>query len=354
MSHDSKAAAAHAEAKDDRGLAPKPWWLQVLRTRAGAILLLDIALVIVFTFASNGLFLNEANIRSLMLIGTEGLLLALGLAMLLGAGIFDLSLGANLVLSSVAGGLVMRSIAGPVALDGHSDNLGLAITASLAASIATGMVFGLINGLLIAVLRINALIATLATLGIGTGLSFVLSGGSDVSGLPPQIQTGFGLATIGPVPLPTIVALAAALLLYYCVRYTRFGMRTLAIGSSRYASERVGIKVVPHLIGLALLAGALAGTAGFIDIARFDSTSINGHANDALSAVTAAVIGGTLLEGGKISILGTIWGAALAVILQGGLVIIGVSSYYQLMAVGVVLIVAVGIDRFSSLRRRRS
>jgi ribose transport system permease protein len=156
------------------------------------------------------------------------------------------------------------------------------------------------------------------------------------------------------VPVPALIAIVIAAALYTCVRYTRFGLRTLAIGSSRSAAERVGIRVPQHLLRLAILAGGLAGLAGFIDLARFASTSINGHANDALAAVTAAVIGGTLLEGGRISMIGAIWGTALAVMLQGGLVIVGVSSYYQLIAVGLVLIVAVALDRVSSLRRARS
>ena len=109
-----------------------------------------------------------------------------------------------------------------------------------------------------------------------------------------------------------------------------------------------------HLLKLAVMAGVLAGTAAFIDLSRYASTTINGHSNDALNAVTAAVIGGTILEGGKVSIIGAIWGTGLAVILQGGLVIIGVSSYYQLIVVGVVLIVAVSIDRVAYVRRQRA
>jgi ribose transport system permease protein len=107
-------------------------------------------------------------------------------------------------------------------------------------------------------------------------------------------------------------------------------------------------------VSLAVLGGGLAGVAGFIDLARFGSTAISGHANDALGAVTAAVIGGTLLEGGKISITGAIWGAGLAVILQTGLVILGVSSFWQLIVVGVVLLLAVLLDRLTVVRRNRS
>ena len=107
-------------------------------------------------------------------------------------------------------------------------------------------------------------------------------------------------------------------------------------------------------MGLAVLGGSLAGLAGFIDLARFGSTAIGGHANDALGAVTAVVIGGTLLEGGRISIMGAVWGAGLAVILQVGLVILGVSSFWQLIVVGVVLLIAVLLDRVSVVRRNRA
>ncbi|MFH8253166.1 ABC transporter permease [Microbacterium sp. B2969] len=339
---------------DTRATKPKPWWVKVLSARATQILILDVVLFIFFTVLTGGLFASLPSIQSLLLTGTEALLLALGLTMLLGAGVFDLSLGANLVLSSVVGATVMKAIVQPTLTGEPTGSLGGGITAGAIAAIATGAIFGLVNGLLIAYARMNALIATLGTLGIGMGLAYIISGGADLGGLPVEIQSGFGLAALGPIPLPTIIALLVAAVLYFIVRYTRFGMRTLAIGSSRPSAERVGIKVKQHLLRLAITAGALAGVAGLISIAHFAGTSINGHANDALNAVTAAVIGGTLLEGGRISILGTVWGTALAVILQGGLVMIGVSSYFQLMAVGIVLIIAVGLDGISYRRRQRS
>lgn len=342
-------------AVDTRAIAAKPWWARALTTRAAAIFGLNVVLFAVFTALSEGgVFASAPNIQALLVAGTEALLLAVGLTMLLGAGIFDLSLGANLVLTSVVGALVMKSVGTPNA-DGTSyTNLGVAIAACLVACLVTGALFGLVNGVLVAYLQINALIATLGTLGIGTGLAYVLSDGADVGGIPADLQQNFGLYSFGVVPVPALIAVVIAALTYVYVRYTRFGLRTLAIGSSRSAAERVGIRVPQHLLRLAVLAGSLAGLAGFIDLARFASTSINGHANDALAAVTAAVIGGTLLEGGRISIIGAVWGTALAVMLQGGLVIIGVSSYYQLIVVGLVLIVAVGLDRFSTLRRAKS
>jgi len=339
---------------DTRATKPRPWILRVLSTRAAMIFILNIVIFVAFNIQSHGLFSSVMSVQSMLLTGTESLLLALGLAMLLGAGIFDLSLGANLVLSSVMAATVMRSMLGTSATGEVTGDVNAAIWAGLATAVVTGAIFGLVNGLLVAYARMNALIATLGTLGIATGLAYVVSKGADISGLPQQLQSNFGLAKVGDMPLPTIVAIVVAVVLLLVVRFTRFGMRTLSIGSSRAAAERVGIKVPQHLLLLAVIAGGLAGVAGFIDISHFAGTSMNGHANDALNAVTAAVIGGTLLEGGRISILGTIWGAALAVLLQSGLVMVGVSSYYQLMAVGLVLILAVGLDRFSAARRKKS
>jgi ribose transport system permease protein len=337
---------------DDRALIPPTRFTAWLKTRAAWILLLDIALVVLFTFTTpHHVYATTANAKNVLLALTEALLLALGLTMMLGAGIFDLSLGANLVLSSVVGAKVML-LAHPA-----GGGLGPAILAGAAACLVTGLLYGLINGLIIAVVGINSLIATLATLGIGTGIADLLTGGTDLGGLPALLQTDIGLRTFGVVPLPSVAALAALVVLWAVVRYTRFGLRVQGIGSSRAAAERAGLRVRAHLISLTILtilAGGLAGIAGLIDLTRFGSSSLAGHPNDALNAVTAAVIGGTLLEGGHISIVGTLWGACLAVILETGLVISGVSAFWQLIVVGVVLLVAVALDRITVRRRARA
>lgn len=340
---------------DDRGRRPANPIMRWLRTRAAWILVLDLALIGAFSALSrNNVFWSAANAESVLLSVSQILLLALGLAMMLGAGIFDLSLGANLVLSSVVGAMVMRQFQGTPGDTSSYQNVWVAIVLGFAASVATGALFGLINGLLIAIGNINSLIATLGTLGIGTGIALLITGGSDVSSLPVDLQVAIGLNTVGIVPVPAFAALLVALVLWCVVRFTRYGLRTQAIGSSRLATERAGIRVRSHLISLTVLGGALAGVAGFIDLARFGSTAISGHANDALGAVTAAVIGGTLLEGGRISIAGAVWGAGLAVILQVGLVILGVSSFWQLIVVGAVLLVAVLLDRVAAVRRTRA
>jgi ribose transport system permease protein len=337
---------------DDRARHQGNALVRWVRTRAAWILLLDIALIGLFSALSPGhVFWSAANAQSLLLSVSQITLLAVGLAMMLGAGIFDLSLGANLVLSSVVGTIVMRSFQNP---SGNYDNPTVAIVLGFFACVATGIVFGLVNGLLIALGNINSLIATLGTLGIGTGISLLITGGSDLGSLPVELQTTIGLNSLGIVPIPAIGALIVAVSLWLIVRFGRYGLRVQAIGSSRPAAERAGITVRGYLLSLTVLGGALAGIAGFIDLSRFGSTAVSGHANDALGAVTAAVIGGTLLEGGRISITGALWGAGLAVILQTGLVILGVSAFWQLIVVGAVLLAAVLLDRFAALRRTRA
>lgn len=344
------APSTNEQLLDDRALAPRGLGSRLAQSRATWVLAVNIVLVVIFTVLSDdGIYLSAANGRSIAISATEALLLALGLAMMLGAGIFDLSLGANLVLSSVIGALVIREFQDPTTL--HYDNVALAIALGFLACLVTGAVYGLVNGIIIAVADVNSLIATLATLGIGTGFAYLLADGADVAGMPFQMQESIGLKTVLGFPLPAAAAILLASVFWFVVRYTRFGVNTQAIGSSRASAERAGLRVRRHYMVLTTLSGALAGLAGFIDVSRFGSTSLAGHNNDALAAVTAVVIGGTLLEGGHISVIGAVWGALLAVILQTGLVIIGVQSFWQLIVVGLVLLIAVIVDRVSARHR---
>jgi ribose transport system permease protein len=355
-------APSDNQAVDDRALDRAPLWRRVLGANGMWVLGLDLLLILFFTVKSPGhVFWSTRNAQNLLLNGTEGLILGLAMTSVLGAGLIDLSVGQNLVLSSVVGAHVMIAVSGGTvvglgAVGGATpfSNVPLAVALGALACVATGAVYGAVNGVIIAYLRVNSLIATLGTLSIGMGLVLIITSGTDVGGLPPQIQNDFSLADLfGVIPYPTVVGIAVAVGIWALFRYTRFGMHTLAIGSERISAERSGIKVRPHVLQLTMLAGILAGIAGFIDLSHFGSTAINGHANDPLAAITAAVIGGTALTGGRVSAVGTIWGAALAVILLGGLVVIGVSSFYQLVAIGAVLIAAVAIDQYRNRRRER-
>jgi ribose transport system permease protein len=319
------------------------------------VLILDITLIALFTALSkNHVFLTLPNFRSIALAVSAGLLLALAIGLLLGAGVIDLSVGSNLVLSSVIGATAMHKVTGPIGSDGHFRNVLLACVVGLLTCFAIGALFGFVNAFIIEVLDVNSFIATLGTLGIGTGVALLITKGGDLSGLPTQLQDDFAFVLPFGVPLPALVALVVAAALWALLRYTRFGLRTLAIGSARVAADRAGIKVRKHLITLLVVSGTLAGLAGFFSLTIFGSTTLAGHTNDALNAITAAVIGGVALAGGRINVLGIVYGAILAQVLQAGLVIVGVPSFWQLIAVGAVLIFSVALDRWNTKREVRS
>lgn len=312
------------------------------RRAAGAalsIFVVDVIAMLIFASLSGFVFLKPQSLSDIALDGSENVLLAIGVAFLLGAGELDISLGANVILSSVAGGEVMGALANPA----------WASLAGAAACVACGAAVGLFNASVVTRLRVNSFIATLASLGIVTGVAYVVTNGYNISTVPLSLQSDFGVAKIGGVlPYPALISLAVALAATYVLYRTRFGLHTLALGSSREAAVRAGVKVRSKLTALFVLAGSCAGISGFIDLSRYTATNLSGHQTDALAAIAGAVIGGTNLFGGKVSIWGAVFGSLLAVILQDGLVVVGLAAFYQLIAVGVVLIAAVSLRSFTA------
>lgn len=333
---------------------PAPALRRLSRQTAVWIFGVDIVLMLVFGFLSPGrLFLGISSLQNIGLNAAQVVTLACGAAFELAAGEIDISLGAMLVLSSVVGGEVIQGLAGSAAQvqAGVYPHLALALIVGIPATILTGAAFGVINGVIVTKLRVNSFIATLATTGIGTGLAFIITNGSDLSYIPVSLQAHFGATNIVGVPAPTFVVILIAVALILVLRYTRFGLHTLALGSSRTSAERAGLHVDFHVIRVFSLAGALCGFAGLLDLSRFATTNVSGHTTDALAAVAGAVIGGTSLFGGSSTIVGAVFGALLAVILQTGLVAVGLSPFYQQVAVGVVLIAAVYADQQRQRRR---
>jgi ribose transport system permease protein len=309
----------------------------LLSSTAAWIFVTDAILVFIFGLLSPGhTFWSVPALQVMALDSATALILACGIALLLGAGEIDLSVGATLLLASVYGGKTIVALSGSGLLVGA--------LCSAAACLAVGASVGLFNGIVVTKLRVTSLIATLATLGIVTGIANLATGGADIVGIPENLQNDLGIRKVLSIPLPALASLAIWGLMWWLLSTTRFGLRMLSLGSSRSAAERSGIRVDTHLVVAFVLVGALAGFAGFIDLTRFATTNLAGHQTDALAAITACVIGGTSLFGGRVSIPGVLAGTLLAVILQDGLVIVGLSPFYQLIAIGAVLIIAVFLD----------
>lgn len=337
---------------DDRALAGPSAIRRLFSTTATWVFLVNVALYILFGLLSDGqAYWSTRNLQNLMTGGAQALLLSVGVAVLMAAGIFDLSLGASLVLSSVAGALVIRGLSVVDPATGFATGSAWIYIVGFLACIATGIGVGLVNGFFITKLRVNALIATLGTLGIATGFAYVLSGGQNVSNLPGEMTSILALRKVFGIPASALLALAIAAAFHIMLRYTAAGTQTLAVGSSRTSADRAGLRVDRIHVILLVIVGALCGVAGFMDLSRFTSTAIAGHVNDGLAAVTAAVIGGTALAGGRTSIMGVIWGTLLSVQLLTGLLIISVPPFYQLVATGLFLVVAVWLDGLRTAKR---
>jgi ribose transport system permease protein len=290
-------------------------------------------------------FFSRANWIATSEYAVEYLLLALGQTFVIATAGIDLSDGAILGFSAMLSAVVMSRL-----LNGHMDPLLVTIIGCLIA-VAVGTAVGVANGLLVTKAKLTPFIVTLGMLGMATGGTYLLDNGNQVSNLPSQIAT-FG-STIwfgaGWLPAIVVVGIVFTALAWLLLSRTRFGMHTYVIGSNDMAGRRAGLNVERHLVKVYALSGFLAGVAGIVVTAHFSIATPIAGANDELDAIAAVVIGGASLFGGSGTIFGTLVGTLIISILVTGLVLLNVQPFWQQVAVGAVLIVAVLLDQF---RRR--
>lgn len=302
-----------------------------------------VGLIVVFTIVNGFTFLSTPNVRNMALAGSIMLILAIGVTYVIIMAGFDLSVGSVLVFSGVVSMIVMRSMGG--------EGWGTALVGLLVA-VTCGIVLGSVNGFLVAYADLNPIIVTLGMFGAALGLAQVATGGQDLSGMP-QVMAQFGIGRLVEIPWVVIIAAAVAVIAGIALHYTAFGRHTYAIGSNKEAAVRAGIPVRRHLASIYAISGMLAGLAGWLSLAVYGTTNIAGHSLDALNAATAAILGGASLFGGVGTIAGTVIGNAIPIVLANGLVIAGLQSFWQQVVTGVVLVVALYLDRLRRLRSSR-
>ena len=332
-------AAAEPVAADDP-LARFPLLRRVLAAQTLVIFLALLAMIGVFAALRFENFATAGNFRNIAIDASVLLVLAVGMTfVILTAGI-DLSIGAVLVFASVVSAQTMERM---------GEGVG-SMLAGLVVALAAGLAWGVWNGFLITKARITPLIVTLGTLGMAQGAALLLTGGVNVRGVPTELVTTIGVGRLfGTIPYFVVIAAGVTAAGAVALAFTRFGRYTYAIGSNEEAARRAGIAVDRHLIKVYGLSGLLAGLAGFLSLARFATTTIAGHATDNLQAIAAVVIGGTSLFGGIGNVLGTVVGVFIPAVLQNGFVILRVEPFWQQVAVGAILILAVYLDQ---LKRR--
>jgi ribose transport system permease protein len=333
--HDPQAAHDHDEHEHRASLLTRFASNGTLRTLA-----ILVAILVVFSLLQPGDFTRISNFRNIATDAAILCILAVGMTFVIVTAGIDLSVGSVLVFSGVIGGKVMNQMGG--------DNWGV-IVVGLIVCLLAGVAWGVLNGVLITKAQVPPLIVTLGTFGGSLGLAQVITGGVDLRNVPFTLVDTIGTGRVAGIPDLVLIAAGVAIVLCIVLAATRFGRHTYAIGSNVEAAERAGINVDRHLIKVYALAGFLAGLAGFLSLARFSTTTIGGHSTDNLQAIAAVVLGGTSLFGGIGTIAGTVIGVFIPVVLQNGFVITGVKPFWQQVAVGAVLILAVYLDQ---LRRR--
>jgi ribose transport system permease protein len=306
---------------------PSVWTALVL------VIIVAVLTIIAPAFFSRGTWLAVSVAAVPILLG------ALGQTMVIATGGIDLSIGAVISLSGMTSGWTMALMAkggqGPIAV----------IVAGAIVAIATGLAAGTVNGLVVTRMKVEPLITTLGMMGAAQGLSYLIGGGNPIGGLPSQLNL-IGFTNVGGwIPVPVLMVAVLALVFWYVLAKTRFGRRTLAIGSNSQAAERAGIATRWHLGRVYALAGVMGAIAGFLLETRLTVAAPTAGLGVELSSITAAVIGGAALAGGRASILGTVIGTLVIAVLNSGLVIAGVDPFWQQVAIGLILVVAVWIDR---------
>jgi ribose transport system permease protein len=312
------------------------------------IALVLLALVAVFSILAPDSFLTFFNFQQLFIETAVLLVIAVGMTFVIITGGIDLSVGSVLIFAGMISAKTMEWMSPGQ----DASNAGWSvIIVGLVVAVVGGSVWGLINGLLVARAHIPPLIVTLGTLGAALGVASLLNDGTNVRTVPLELRDSLGFGTLeGNIPNLVVVAAVIAVIFGLVLHTTRFGRYTFAIGSSAEAARRAGIGVTRHLTMVYLLTGFLAGIAGFMSLAYFQSTTISGHTTDNLNAIAAVVLGGTSLFGGIGTILGTVIGVFIPAVLEKGFNIVGVQPYWQMIAVGAVLIAAVWFDQ----QRRRA
>jgi ribose transport system permease protein len=318
------------------------------------IFLILLGLILIFALVTPpGSFFSFRNLQNITLDASTILIIGSGMTLLLIAKGIDLSTGSMAIFSAIAAATIMVQLAGTPdeVAQFQYPHLGIALAAGIIVGIAMGALWGAVNGLLVVKSKVPPFIATLGTMGIALGLAQVWTGGINVQHVPLPFQSEFGLGKMaGLIPWPVVVAIVIAAFFWILLAYTKFGLHTYAIGANVEAARRVGINTERHICILYTIVGALCGVVGILDVARFNTASVASHTNTPLSVISAIIIGGTSMHGGRGRISGTIIGALIQAVLLNGFIVMGVTPFWQNVAVGVVLLVAVQIDQI----RRRS
>jgi len=307
----------------------------LLRHQVFSITLVLLAIWVVLAFWSP-YFFTLNNILEITLQASVTAIIAAGVSFVIFAGMIDLSVGSIFAFAAVAGGISFHATG--------------SVPVSLLVTILVGCFTGLLNGLAVVFFRIPAFVVTLGMMSIARGLAFIICNGVPIYGIPSS-YTWIGQSKVFNVlPVPTLITVILFIVFFFVLRNTRFGRFTYAVGSNLEASRLSGVKVNRLVPLLFLVCGGCAALASIIEAARLGTMQPNGGQGYELFAIGAVFIGGASISGGEGHIFGTLIGALLVTTIRNGLNILGVSAFYQYVANGLIIILAVAADQ---MRKRK-
>lgn len=295
-----------------------------------------LVLIIAFFYALEPAFLSARNVRAILNVVSFVGIIAIGQTILLISGEFDLSVGSVAGLSAVVAAKLMAALALPVPL-------------AILLGIGVGALAGLLNGIIVVRFRVPAFIQTLGMLFIGQGLIQLVTNGYPVYPLPPEIAT-FGMSTfVFGLGWSFAFFLVCAIAADFVLRRTVVGRNMYATGGNPEVARLVGINTSLYKIGAFVTVGALAAVAGMFVMADLQSGTTSIGSGWELTVIAGVVVGGVSLFGGAGTVAGGVIGILMLKVVQSGLVVVGVNANWQQIAVGVIMVAAVGLD---ILRRR--
>ena len=304
------------------------------------ILPILLAVVILYFASQESRFYGTANLTNVLRQSTYLIIVTLGQALVLISGGFDLSVGAVIAVTSVVSARYMATH--------YADNPNSELNSVLVGvgiGLLVGILFGLVNGIGVARFKVSPFIMTIGMASVGSGFALYYTGGSPVSGMPPLFTREIGTGRWFEIPVPVYVAVLAMVLVLFLVGSTSWGRYLYAIGGNTKAAFLSGIPVGVYTASVYVVCSLLASVAGLLLTARTSSGEPNLGGQYPLESITAAVIGGISLRGGEGRIIGAVLGALFITILTNGMNLIRMESYFQTIAIGVILILAVIIDR---------
>lgn len=293
---------------------------------------IGLILLIIVVSILNPSFLDLSNLLNLLRQISINGLIAFGMTFIILTGGIDLSVGSILALSSAFIALMITSGVDPII--------------ALIIGVLIGFVLGAVNGLLVTKGNMAPFIATLATMTIFRGLTLVITDGNPITNLGDSyLFQLFGKGYFIGIPVPAVTMIIVFVILLIILQKTTFGRHTYAIGGNEVAAKISDIKVNKIKILIYGISGLMSALAGGILTSRLNSAQPTAGTSYELDAIAAVVLGGTSLTGGKGRIVGTLIGVLIIGVLNNGLNLLGVSSFYQQVVKGVVILIAVLIDR---------